>query len=122
MSRRMKYSHKKYKKNEGKEIYKKFEDREKQEKAMQKRSLTESLSQSLNIPNDIIANAPILMATGKNHVTLENYKSILEYDGNLIRVQTKNCRITIEGKRLNIDYFTNDEMRISGIIESIRYH
>ncbi|MDO5520360.1 MAG: YabP/YqfC family sporulation protein [bacterium] len=122
MSRRLKSSHKKYKKTQGKKIYKQFEDREKQEKEREKRSLTESISSSLDLPADIIASAPILTATGKTHITLENYKSILEYNGNLIRVQTKSCRISIEGKRLNIDYFTNEEMRISGLIELIRYN
>ncbi|MDO5291852.1 MAG: YabP/YqfC family sporulation protein [bacterium] len=122
MSRGLKSSHKKYKKTQGKKIYKQFEDREKQEKEREKRSMTESISKKLDIPQDIIAGAPILVATGKTHLTLENFKSILEYNGNLIRIQTKNCRISIEGKRLNIDYFTNEEMRISGLIELIRYN
>ena len=69
----------------------------------------------------MLAGAPIIMATGKHQLVLENYKGIIEYTGNLIRVQTKTCKICIEGKKLNIDYFTNDEMRISGTIEAIRY-
>lgn len=122
MSRELKSSHKKYKKTKGKEIYKKFEEREKQEKEIQRKSLAESMSSSLNIPADILANAPIVMVTGRTNLTLENYKSIIEYSGNVIRVQTKSCKICIEGKKLNIDYFTNEEMRISGVIELIRYH
>ena len=122
MSRRLKSSHKKYKKTEGKSIYKKFEEEKKKEKELDKRSKLESISSSLHIPADVIASAPVLMATGKTHITLENYKSIIEYNGNVIRVQTKQCKISIEGKRLNIDYFTNEEMRISGLIETIRYN
>lgn len=122
MSRELKSSHKKYKKTKGKEIYKKFEDREKQDKENARRSFAETVSSSLNIPADILANAPILMATGRTNITIENYKNIIEYTGSVIRVQTKSCKICIEGKRLNIDYFTNEEMRISGVIELIRYH
>lgn len=121
MSKRPKSTHKGYKKNKGKSIYKQFDDLEKREKALEKKSFMESLSQSLKLPSDMLAGAPILMATGKNQISLENYKGIIEYNGNLIKIQTKTCKICIEGKNLNIDYFTNDEMRISGIVQAIKY-
>lgn len=121
MSKRPKSTHKGYKKNKGKSIYQKFDDLEKREKAVEKKSFMESLSQSLKLPSDMLAGAPILMATGKNQISLENYKGIIEYNGNLIKIQTKTCKICIEGKNLNIDYFTNDEMRISGIVQAIKY-
>lgn len=121
MSRRIKSTHKNYKKNQAKAIYKQFDDLEKREKELEKKTFMESLSSRMKLPSDLLAGAPILMATGKYQITLENYRGIIEYTGSIIRVQTKTCRICIEGKKLNIDYFTNDEMRISGIIQSIRY-
>ncbi len=121
MEKRLKSTHKNYKKKDGQSIYKEFEDQAKAEKDMTKRSLRESLSERFKLPSDMLAGAPIIMATGKHQLTLENYKGIIEYTGSLIRVQTKNCKICIEGKKLNIDYFTNEEMRISGNIETIRY-
>ncbi len=121
MEKRLKSTHKNYKKKDGQSIYKEFEDQAKAEKEMTKKSLRESLSERFKLPSDMLAGAPIIMATGKHQLTLENYKGIIEYTGSLIRVQTKNCKICIEGKKLNIDYFTNEEMRISGTIEAIRY-
>jgi sporulation protein YqfC len=79
------------------------------------------LSSRLHLPADILAGAPIITATGRNELCLENYKGIIEYNGNLIKVQTKACRICIEGKQLNILYFTEDEMRITGYIQAIYY-
>ena len=38
-----------------------------------------------------------------------------------IRIQAKDCRILIVGKRLQILYYTNDEMKIKGLIEQIIY-
>lgn len=121
MAKRLKSNHKKFKKKDGQSVYKVFEDQEKAEKELQKKSFRESLSERFKLPSDMIAGAPILMATGKHQLTLENYKGIIEYTGNLIRIQTKTCKICVEGKKLNIDYFTNEEMRISGTIEAIRY-
>ena len=88
---------------------------------MEKQSYLESLSENLRLPPDILASVPILTVTGSNQLCLENYKGIIEYTGEIIRIQTKNCRIHIEGKSLNIDYFTDDEMRISGKISRIEY-
>lgn len=121
MGRNNKSIHKEYRKKQGKQLYNQFEEVKKREKEIGKKSVMERMSERLNIPTDILAGAPILMATGKNQICIENYKGIIEYNGNLIRVQTKICKISIEGKNLNIDYFTEDEMRISGMIQSIKY-
>lgn len=121
MEKRLKSTHKKFKKKDAQSIYKEFEDQAKAEKEVSKRSLRESLSDRFKLPSDMIAGAPIVMSTGKHQLTLENYRGLIEYTGSLIRVQTKTGKISIEGKKLNIDYFTNDEMRISGTIEAIRY-
>ena len=75
----------------------------------------------MKLPADILAGAPIITAMGRNEICLENYKGIIEYDGTVIKVQTKVCRICIEGKHLNILYFTEDEMHITGYIQAIYY-
>ena len=36
-------------------------------------------------------------------------------------LQTKTCRIRITGVRLAIDYYTNEEMKITGSIDTIEY-
>ena len=121
MEKRLKSTHKKYKKKDGQSIYKGFEDQARTEKELAKKAFSESLSDRFKLPTDMLAGAPIIMATGKRQLTLENYKGLIEYTGTMIRVQTKTCKICIEGRKLNIDYFTNEEMRISGTIETIRY-
>ena len=121
MSRRGKSIHKNFKKNQAKSIYKQFDELEKREKELEKKSWLETVSSKMKLPADVLAGAPILTTTGKYQITLENYKGIIEYTGSIIRIQTKTCRICIEGKNLNIDYFANEDMRISGIIHAIRY-
>ena len=121
MSKRLKSTHKNFKKNQAKPIYKKFDEIKKKEKELEKRTFSEALSDKFKLPSDILAGAPILMATGKHQISLENYKGIIEYTGTIIKIQTKVCKICIEGKNLTIDYFTNEEMRISGLIKSITY-
>lgn len=113
-------THKKFKKENKNTLYQGLNKKNKTNSS-QKLSYLEELSSHLHLPADIIAGAPIITATGRNELCLENYKGIIEYNGNLIKVQTKLCRICIEGKQLNILYFTEDEMRITGYIQAIYY-
>ncbi len=113
-------THKKFKKENKNTLYQGLNKKNKTNSS-QKLSHLEELSSHLHLPADIIAGAPIITATGRNELCLENYKGIIEYNGNLIKVQTKLCRICIEGKQLNILYFTEDEMRITGYIQAIYY-
>lgn len=120
MGKRLKSNHKYFKKKSKKTIYSQFENAKKSNQA-ERMTILEALSNNIGLPADILAGAPIITATGRNELLIENYKGIIEYNGNIIKVQTKLCRIVIEGTNLNIIYFTNDEMRINGIIHSIQY-
>lgn len=120
MKGNLKSSHKKFKKNAKKTLYQGLEP-DKKQKSCQKQSFLEDLSNHLHLPTDILAGAPIITATGRNEICLENYKGIIEYNGNLVKVQTKACKICIEGKQLNIPYFNEDEMCITGYIQTIHY-
>lgn len=121
MGSKFKSNHEQFKKKNQKNIYNKFEKKSKRQVEVEKQSYLDSLSKNLKLPADLLVCAPILTVTGTNQICLENYKGIIEYTGDLIRIQAKNCRIHIEGKNLNIDYFTDDEMRISGKIKHIEY-
>ena len=79
------------------------------------------IAEKLNSPEDIAEGLPIVTVTGKDEIYVENYKGIIEYSKNCIRIQTKVCRITFTGKNLEIVYYTNVDMKISGQIESICY-
>lgn len=79
------------------------------------------LAEKLNIPEDISEGLPIVTITGKSEVYVENYKGIIEYGKSCIRIQTKGCRITFTGKDLEIVYYTNVDMKITGELESVCY-
>lgn len=80
-----------------------------------------NIVESLELPKDIVYGAVIITAMGRNQVLIENYKGIIEYTREKVRVQTKNCQVTVEGKHLMIEYYTNEEMKITGFIQGILY-
>ncbi|MBQ4529556.1 MAG: sporulation protein YqfC [Lachnospiraceae bacterium] len=86
-----------------------------------KNKLKAELTESFHLPKDLMFGSVIVTATGNQEVYVENYKGILEYSDEKIKLQTKNCYLTISGKNLVISYYTNDEMKITGCIQCIRY-
>ncbi len=80
-----------------------------------------NIVESLELPKDIMYGAVILTVTGRTEALIENYKGIIEYTCEKIRLQTKNCQVEIRGKRLLIQYYTNDEMKLTGLIHEIIY-
>lgn len=82
----------------------------------------ELIVESLKLPKDSVLGASIVTVTGNTDAYIENYRGILEYSPQSIVLQGKTCQISIVGKRLSIDYYTNEDMKISGCIECIQYH
>lgn len=81
----------------------------------------ESLVESLKLPKDICMGAIKVALTGNSEAWIENYRGILEYTETQILLQGKNCQVCFEGTRLSIDYYTNEDMKISGCITCVRY-
>ena len=74
-----------------------------------------------NMPKDVILGVPIVTMTGQIDVCIENYRGIIEYTDVLVRVKTKIGQIKVTGKELQIEYYTNDEMKVTGHITAVEY-
>lgn len=83
--------------------------------------ITKRVTDQFRLPKDLMLGEAIVTITGRGDMTVENYRGILEYETSLIRLSLKHGQIQIFGKELNIDYYTNDDMKISGRIDKIEY-
>lgn len=83
--------------------------------------IREQVIEQLELPRDFMLGDALVTITGRRELLIENYKGILIYEDSFIKIQAKNCRIVIMGKHLSIDYYTNEEMKISGFFEQILY-
>ena len=66
-------------------------------------------------PEDVVLGIPNV------EIRIENYRGLIEYTDQLVRVQTKIGQIRITGKHLQVDSYTNDDMKITGKIQNIEY-
>ena len=79
------------------------------------------MADSANFPKDVVLGVPILTLTGHYEVNIENYRGILEYTEQLIRINVRSGQIRITGKSLEINYYTTTDMKITGKVEKIEY-
>lgn len=88
---------------------------------MDKKSIKSRITDVAGMPKDVVLGVPLLTVTGQCEICIENYRGILEYTDKLIRVQTRIGKIHVVGRGLQVEYYTNDEMKIMGHIMSIEF-
>ncbi len=77
------------------------------------------LDKILEIPEEVYTNVPKITMTGFSEIILENYKGILEYEEFFASISTHIGIVNINGYNLNLEKMTNDDIKITGKIESI---
>ena len=85
---------------------------------MGKNGFREKLEKALEMPIELLNNYPRITVLGKESVFIENYKAIVEYEENLIRISNN---VSIYGKELNVEEITVDDMLVSGKIKTIEF-
>ena len=88
---------------------------------MERARIGQKAAEAAGMPKDVVFGVPVITILGRNEVCIENYRGIIEYTEQLVRVQTKSGQIRLTGKRLKIEYYTNDEMKITGYVESLEF-
>ena len=79
------------------------------------------MADAANLPKDEELGVPILTLTGHYEVNIENYRGILEYTEQLIRINVRSVQIRITGKSLEINYYSTTDMKITGKVEKNEY-
>lgn len=74
--------------------------------------------QVLDMPLDMIKDYSRMTVIGNESVLIENYKGIVEYEDEVIRLSNKICII---GNKLSIEEITDDEIIITGNIRTIEF-
>lgn len=73
----------------------------------------------LHIPQDVIPGEPVITVVGRRNVYIENYNRIISFLDNEVKLQAKTCRVIVRGKRLEICYYTGEDILITGLIHSV---
>lgn len=83
---------------------------------MRKSNLPQRLSKIIQLPKDLVYREPVLTMIGQKEVCIENYKSVRYYTENCIVLMTKHGELRLEGDKLSIESYNNEEINITGMI------
>lgn len=79
------------------------------------------LDRFLELPKEVYSNVPKIVVTGFDEMIIENFKGILEYEEFFVKINTYIGIININGYQLNLENMTNDDIKITGKIESFDF-
>lgn len=75
----------------------------------------------LGLPKEVISKTPKLTITGFEELFIENFKGIIEYEDFFARIKTTIGIININGFNLKLNQMTEDDILVTGKIESIDF-
>lgn len=76
------------------------------------------INRMLEIPQEVYSNTPKIVITGFEEMIIENFKGILEYEDYYVRINTYMGIININGFELELENMSNDDIKVTGKIES----
>ena len=79
-------------------------------------NLKKTLTDALELPLDIALDMPKITITGNLRVDISNHKGIVEYNKDLIRINTGLGLIKIHGESMEIKNILMEEISIIGLI------
>lgn len=86
---------------------------------MKKLNFKKKLAETLELPPELAANSNKVSITDFCELNIINYKSIVEYESNIVRINTKEKLIKLEGESLILKNISDDEITVSGKIISV---
>ena len=79
--------------------------------------LKEKISRNFDLPSEVMGSYKITIIN--NMIEIENFKGILEYDENKIRLKIGETIATLTGSPLEILEMTDDVIQIKGTLQKI---
>ena len=84
-------------------------------------SLSHNIINACQLPKDVLEGAFIISMTGNQEIIIENIKSIINFQSDIIILQCKKNRVEIVGNNLKIESYSNEEIKIIGLITEIKF-
>lgn len=85
------------------------------------KNIKKNVSDALDLPKEIVLNIPLVTILGNEELNIENFKNIIEYSEDKIRLNT-NCGIfKIEGENLAFKEISSEKILIIGKLHKLEF-
>jgi len=83
------------------------------------KTMRTKISDMTELPYELVLNLPKITIIGDMQAVIENHKGIIEYENNVIRINSSIGMIKITGSSLVIKNIMAEEIIINGSIEAV---
>ena len=83
--------------------------------------LRKNVTEALELPKEIMLNLPLISLIGREEVTVENYKGILEYGEDVVRIGTAAGVFRLRGKNFCLKQLSAECLVVTGSVESMEF-
>jgi len=83
--------------------------------------IKEKIASAMNAPKDLFLGETKTTIFSNNELLIENYKGILEYSDDIIKIKLKEKEVILTGDSLEINEMTDDMITITGTIKNLEY-
>ncbi|MGN0134345.1 MAG: sporulation protein YqfC [Anaerotignum sp.] len=80
-----------------------------------------NMTEALELPKEIMLNLPLISFIGREEVSIENYKGILEYGEETVRVGTAAGILRLTGRGLCIKQLSAECLVVTGRVEKMEF-
>ncbi len=84
------------------------------------KTIKTKISDAAELPYELVLNLPKISVIGDIQAVIENHKGIIEYENNVIRVNSSIGMIKITGSALSIKNIMAEEIVVNGSIEMVQ--
>jgi sporulation protein YqfC len=82
-------------------------------------SLRERLARALEIPEEAVADVPVVSLTGAGRLMIYNHKGILAYSPGEAVIRVANGAVKVMGKNIILRKITAERVTLSGVISGV---
>ncbi len=80
----------------------------------------DSVKESI-IPSEVMFDVPYITMAGDVDLTVENYRGIISYESDSVKINTKTNILKVEGENLTISCITEDIISVRGKIKIVEF-
>lgn len=86
-----------------------------------KKSFMFNVDNQYDLPRDVVKKDILCQLIGKNELIIENYKKLLLFLSDEIKIQCKTFSICVKGENLVIAYYNRQTIIVKGVFHEISF-
>lgn len=83
--------------------------------------LQKGVREALDLPEDVLGDCPRISIVGRSTVIVENFREIITFSGEEIRLETGEGELCLNGERFILRTLLPTEMRVEGKLTSLSF-